>query len=240
MGKILSFKRSISSISMQKPKLTAQLLAGTLLFSLLVPFSRPAIVQAKPETRFLFDAQCVSTGPGRWRRYKEDVSVGRQVYTSYLYMGAGTQYSAMTCRIRPEAPKTSKYNFESLLLEFGMRDNDLNSPGSTVKVYLDGAPVASQSVQPGEKASLLVDVSNVSNVAIETVCSTKTQYCDRVYFFKATLEEGSTLVPSVTQPLPSSPAPAQTPNPTQTLPPPPSDSSTQDANPSELPALPEQ
>ncbi|MBW4683122.1 MAG: hypothetical protein KME19_24010 [Microcoleus vaginatus WJT46-NPBG5] len=175
---------------MQKNKSIAQLFLGVVLSLVIVPSLLP-IPQAEARRPIsLFDARCVSTGPGRWRRVTSNVSVGRAVYTSYLYMGAGSEFSGMTCRIKSDEPKPSEYDFQTLQLEFGMRDNDRGSPANTIRVYLDGEQDASQTVTvgPGEKASLSVDVTNVRNIAVETVCNSETKYCDRVYFFKALLE----------------------------------------------------
>jgi hypothetical protein len=175
-------------LAMEKNKLKlSKLLAGVLLWAGLAPLS----VQAETldlEYISLLEAVCVSTGPGRWRKTSEDVSVNRQVYTSVLFMGPGTQYSGLTCRIRPENPGPKDYNFQTLNLQFGMRDNDWKSPSATVKIYLDGKAMAEQAIGPGEKASVSLPITNVSNVAIETICNSDSRYCDRVYFFDAGLE----------------------------------------------------
>ena len=148
------------------------------------------IAQAKPTPRpkFLLDTPCVDTGVGRWREDDTNVSVGRAVYKSLLFMGPGNRFSALTCRIKPDQPKDTDVNFQSFYLEFGMRDNDRGSPANSVNIYLDDQPVISRSVIPGQRISITFDVRNVSNISIETVCSNQGQYCDRVYFFNATLD----------------------------------------------------
>jgi hypothetical protein len=40
----------------------------------------------------------------------------------------------------------------------------------------------------GQGAVVTLDVTPTSNVAIETVCSNQSRYCDRVYFWEAELE----------------------------------------------------
>jgi len=71
---------------------------------------------------------------------------------------------------------------------FGISDSESSSPPITVGVYLDGKPIASKIVSPSQAESLSLDVSSVSNVSIETVCSSHSQFCDQLYFFNASLE----------------------------------------------------
>ena len=101
-------------------------------------------------------------------------------------MGPGDRSASMTCRLQPNEAGVI---FQNLKLSFGMRDNDLRSPGATVNLYIDGVQTQSQSVTPGGRAgSMLQDVTNARNVAIEVICSNQSQYCDRVYFWEAELE----------------------------------------------------
>jgi hypothetical protein len=72
---------------------------------------------------------CVSTGIGNWARRTEDVSVGKAVYTSRLFMGPGNNFAAMTCRLQPNEAGVI---FQRLRLSFGMRDNDRGSPNVNV------------------------------------------------------------------------------------------------------------
>ncbi len=101
-------------------------------------------------------------------------------------MGPGNRFAAMTCRLQPNEADTI---FQRLRLSFGMRDNDRGSPSATVNLYIDGVQAQSQTVTPGGKpASITQDVTTTSNVAVEVVCSSKSDYCDRVYFWEAELE----------------------------------------------------
>jgi hypothetical protein len=173
---------------MQTTQLIAKFLAASVLSVAIAPLSA-IVAQADDESRlaWLFEAQCVSESPGRWRQEVEDVSVGREVYRSVMFMGPGSQFASLACRIRGEDTETSDKNVQSLKLEFGMRDRHRESPYNNVIVYLDGEESLATKVAPGERVVLSLDVSNISNIAIETVCSTKIKYCDRVYFFDATL-----------------------------------------------------
>ena len=147
------------------------------------------MAQADDESRlaWLFEAQCVSESPGRWRQEVEDVSIGREVFQSVMFMGPGSQFASLACRIRGKETEKSEEIVQSLHLEFGMRDRHRASPYNNVIVYLDGEESQATTVAPGERVALSLDVSNISNIAIETVCSTKVKYCDRVYFFDASL-----------------------------------------------------
>ena len=173
---------------MQTSHSIAKFLAAGVLSVAIAPFGA-LVAQADDESHlaWLFEAQCVSESPGRWHQEVEDVSVGREVYRSVMFMGPGSQFAALACRIRGEDTDTSDKDIQSFQLEFGMRDRHRDSPYNNVIIYLDGEEHLSTTVASGERVALSLDVSNISNIAIETVCSTKIKYCDRVYFFDATL-----------------------------------------------------
>ncbi|ARV62470.1 hypothetical protein BZZ01_31000 [Nostocales cyanobacterium HT-58-2] len=175
---------------MQKTQFISSVLTSAVLLSSL--FSAGGeIAQAQRSQRAvsLLNAKCVNSGLGNIRQQNLDVSIGKAVYTSRFFMGPGYRSASITCNIKPET--SSKPGFQTLNLGFGMRDNDTKSPGVEVKVYLDGNQAETRTVAPAQQASLTLDVSNVSNVAIEAVCASPTQYCDRVYFFNAALERQS-------------------------------------------------
>ncbi len=146
------------------------------------------VVQAQRPIRPtpLLRAKCVDSGAGSVREQDLDVSIGKAVYSTQFYLGPGYRSASITCNIKPsDSPLPI---FQTLNLGFGMRDNDIKSPGVAVRVYLDGKPSETRTVAPTQQTSLSVDVRNVNNVAIEAVCSSQTQYCDRVYFFTAALQ----------------------------------------------------
>ncbi len=169
---------------MQKTKFIRSVITSAVLLSTFIMGG--TIAQAVPRPVSLLRAQCVSSGLGTYREENLDVSIGKAVYKSQFYLGAGNRSASLTCKIkrdnRPESP------FQTLNLGFGIRDNDATTPNVTIKVYLDGKPAETLTVIPAQPTSLTLDVSNVSNVAIEAVCSGSNQYCDRVYFYKADLE----------------------------------------------------
>jgi hypothetical protein len=134
---------------------------------------------------FLLRRPCVDTGIGNWARRSEDVSVGRAVYTSRFFMGPGNRSAALTCKLQPNSANVI---FQRMNLSFGMRDNDQGSPPVNVNVYLDGQRAETRTVAPGQPASITLDVTPTSNVAIEAICSSQSQYCDRVYFWDAELK----------------------------------------------------
>jgi hypothetical protein len=144
------------------------------------------IAQAKQRPVNLLDAKCVSSGLGTVREEKLDVAIGRAVYSSRFYLGPGYRSAAMTCKIKPDNRLTPI--FQTLNLGFGMRDNDTRSAPVEVRVFLDGKQTESVRVSPSQPATLSLDVSTVSNVAIEAACSSQSQYCDRVYFYDASLQ----------------------------------------------------
>ncbi|GAC1498332.1 MAG: hypothetical protein NVS2B14_12100 [Chamaesiphon sp.] len=171
---------------MLKTKLIVQIISCGLL-------SLPFIILSEQLARalgpvFLLYAPCANAGPGNWGENNLNVSIGKAVYRSIFFMGAGDRFASLTCKINPEK---SAPIFKSLQLGFGMRDNDSSSPANTINIYLDGKQAISQTIAPGEKQVLSLNIANVKNVAIESICSTQSQYCDRVYFFDATLDQKS-------------------------------------------------
>jgi hypothetical protein len=144
------------------------------------------IAQAKQRSINLLDAKCVSSGLGTVREEKLDVAIGRAVYSSQFYLGPGYRSAAMTCKIKPDSSLSPI--FQTFNLGFGMRDNDTRSAPVEVRVFLDGKQAESVRISPSQPATLSFNVSNVSNVAIEAACTSQSQYCDRVYFYDASLQ----------------------------------------------------
>lgn len=168
---------------MQKTKLITKVIAGAMLSFVMA--TCPLVAQPQRPVSLL-RAKCVNSGLGSARQYDRNISIGKAVYTSRFYIGSGSRSASMTCRIRRSDDLPL---FQTLNLGFGMRDNDTSSPPVIVNVYLDGQQVESRTVAPKQQESVLLDVSNATNVSIETVCSSKSVYCDRVYFYNASLEQ---------------------------------------------------
>lgn len=169
---------------MPKTKLIRQVIASTILLLTLAPQSRQ-IAQEPTVSSFLLDVPCVNAGMGNWTNKTQNVSINRALYTSKMFMEPGDGSASITCRIEPNEENLI---FQTFKLEFGMRDNDQSSPPVKVILYLDGFEADSRTVSAGVKDSILVDVTNTTNIALEAVCSSQTQYCRRVYFWEASLE----------------------------------------------------
>lgn len=169
---------------MQKTKLITKVIAGAMLSF----FMATCPLVAQPQRPIsLLRAKCVNSGLGSARQYDRNISIGKAVYTSRFYIGSGSRSASMTCRIRRS---DNLPLFQTLNLGFGMRDNDTSSPPVIVNIYLDGKKVEeSWTVAPTQQESVALDVSDATNVSIETVCSSKSEYCDRVYFYNASLEQ---------------------------------------------------
>jgi hypothetical protein len=180
---------------MQKTSLIAPAIATSVLLSVITTITGEIARAQKAQRPVpLLNAKCVNSGLGTAREQNLDVSIGRAVYTSQFYLGPGSRSASLTCNIKPENRPQSV--FQTLNLGFGMRDNSTKNTSVDVKVFLDGQQVESRSVAPGQSATLALDVSNVSNIAVEAVCSSSSEYCDRVYFFTAGL-----LRPTAPQPV---------------------------------------
>ena len=184
---------------MQKTKLSSRIITGVMLSLTLATLGGQVVKAARQRPVYLLKTKCVSGGLGNTRTNKREVSIDKAVYTSLFYQGPGSNSTLVTCKIKQD---NSQPVYQTLQLGFGMRDTDRSNPPVNVNVYLDGKPTESRTLNSGQQASLSLDVSNVSNVSIESVCSTQSQICDRVYFFNALLE-----------PMTASPTPSPTPNP---------------------------
>ncbi len=181
---------------MQKTKLSAQLIASAMLFLALVTLGQQVVQGQQRErirTSSLVRAVCVGSGPGRFRYDETNIAIGRAVYRSLMHLNPSNGSAAVTCRIKDEDEQPK---FKTLELGLGMLDADAGSPGNIVNIYLDGRQAETRTVNPVQTASLSLDVSNVSNVAIEATCSTSARYCARVYVYKAVLER----IPEVRRP----------------------------------------
>ncbi len=197
----------LGCVCMRKKKFWTKVVAPAILSIAVVPLDA-SVLPAQERPILLFDTQCVENGPGRARLDTLDVAVGRQVYTSFLSMGPGNRYASVTCRISSDDTGDYEYTqefeditvaFRSLVLGFGMRDNQWVSPPTIVNIYLDGNLAVSRTISPGEKAFLdPINVSQVRNISIETSCTSQVNYCDRVYFFEASLQPQQ-IVPQSTQ-----------------------------------------
>lgn len=169
----------------QKISLIASLITSALVCSSVLIGESIVQAQRSPRPVDLLRSTCVASGSGTAREDNTNVSIGRAVYSSRFFLGPGYRSASLTCRIRPE--NRPNPIFQTLNLGFGMRDSDNRSSSVDVRVYLDGKPADSRSVSPSQQNTLSLDVSNASNVSIEAVCNSGSQYCDRVYFYEANL-----------------------------------------------------
>jgi hypothetical protein len=126
----------------------------------------------------LADLKCVARSGG-WSPQQKDISVGRQIYTSVLYIAPNT---AMTCRL-PGGPA-------SLRLEFAIPDTS-QAPPARIDVYVDGNQVASQTGDSGQVNTMLVNINNGKSLAVEVFCARATNCSDVYWFMKAQIEPGA-------------------------------------------------
>ncbi|WP_377476662.1 MAG: hypothetical protein P2A85_27615 [Microcoleus anatoxicus] len=126
----------------------------------------------------LADLKCVARS-GNWRSNQQDISVGRQIYTTVLYIEPNT---AMTCRL-PGGPAT-------LRLEFAIPDTS-QAPPARIDVYVDGNQVASQTGDSGQVNTMLVNISSGKSLAVEVFCARATNCGGYYWFMKAQIEPGA-------------------------------------------------
>lgn len=173
----------VIKMTMQKFKSNSKAIASVLSFALVSLGGQS--IQAQNNLVSLSKAKCVNSGVGSFRQTPLDVAIAKAIYNSPFYLGAGTRSAAVTCKIRRDENKPL---FQTLRLGFGMRDNSTTSPPVAVNFYVDSNKADTKTIAPGQKELVLLDVSKATNVTIEAVCSSQTQYCDRIYFFNTLLE----------------------------------------------------
>ncbi|MFB2970623.1 hypothetical protein ACE1CD_16770 [Aerosakkonema sp. BLCC-F183] len=143
------------------------------------------VAQGQQRTTSLFSTGCVRRG-SIMDSSQQDISIGRQVFTEIFYFRNNNGYGEksdllLTCRIRPAG---SQPRFKTLRLAFGIADDQRANEQATVNVYLDGNMATSRTLSVGEKSLVILDVSRVSSVAIET----PQIYSIKVSFVQALLE----------------------------------------------------
>lgn len=127
---------------------------------------------------WLLSTTCVDTVSYRWGKEQQEVSIGREVYTSSAYMWPGSGFS---CKLNPAS------RFQTLKLGFGLLDNS-NMLEGLVRVYLNGNKAVDRTFPRGKAETVLLDVKNISSVAIEFYCTSNNCPEDRLRIFQATLE----------------------------------------------------
>lgn len=138
----------------------------------------------------LIEQQCVRSGNSGWYTPVEDIVVGRELYTSIMFMNPYNfkKPNGMTCKLTPG-------RFSTLHLQFGMRDTTRDGIGTRiVSVWLDGNQAASRSVSRGQVKTIFLDIKNARSLTLEVGCI-KAEGCrtvGHVDFFKADLESSPT------------------------------------------------
>ncbi len=137
--------------------------------------------------RFL-DTTCVtikrnsSWSNDQWGKEKEEISSGREVYTSIAHLD---QNAGFSCRISANG----RALYKTLTLKFGLNDERYNDD-VILNVYLDGKLVESPTVSRGPAQTLTFDVRGKRSVALEAVCADGKDSCNsRIHFFWAHLQK---------------------------------------------------
>ena len=144
-------------------------------------------IQAQSDANLvrLFDTTCVQM-KGYWYKEKNEISSGREVYTSIAnIVNWGNKSSGVSCRISVNG----RSPYQTLSLKFGLND-DRDNEDVIVNIYLDGKLVESPAVTRGNVETFTFNVSQTKSVAIEAVCpETNSQCYSTIHFFWAHLEK---------------------------------------------------
>jgi len=140
-------------------------------------FGAPIVLAQRPT--FLPALACVNVESG-WGASDDDISVGRELYTSRLYMWPD---SSFTCRL-------PSFSSMFLRLEFGIADDFNDGPATSLSIYLDGNEIERQTVTRGQTRTVLLDVTGGRSIALEASC-TRAQGCRRMNFWVAQIELGA-------------------------------------------------
>ncbi|MDJ0554080.1 MAG: hypothetical protein QNJ68_06515 [Microcoleaceae cyanobacterium MO_207.B10] len=134
--------------------------------------------------------ECRSNGSVYWSYTNKNISIGRQLYSSIASVSFRSSNYTLICKINPKG--TTK-PFGTFRFTFGIDEFASDGP-IEVKVYLDGKYYAGHTVSRGEIKTLLLDVSNTENIAIEFQARNKSvlgiplnSYTD-LYIFDDTLQ----------------------------------------------------
>lgn len=107
---------------------------------------------------------CRKEGSGSWYSDNGNISIGKRLYP---YIGrvslGGREYTLRICKINPRG--TTK-PFGTFRFTFGIDEFSKNVP-IEVKVYLNGKYTTGHTVSAGQIKTLLLDISNTEDMAIE-------------------------------------------------------------------------
>ncbi|WP_071593250.1 NPCBM/NEW2 domain-containing protein [Kamptonema formosum] len=170
---------------MKRFRLLSRLLSAGMLSAMLGTLAAQVAQAQRPIP--LSELKCLQAKitPGynwSYRAESEDISVGREFYTSIAWIRQG---STLTCRLPGGRA--------SFRLELGIPDASKSSP-LRIDVYLDGNKVASRTVDQGKAHTILLDITNGKSLAVEVSCASDTScYGDSTcYFIKAQVEPAAT------------------------------------------------
>lgn len=164
-------------------------LCGVGIFGLMLVVATSSTVFAQRsgvETDFasLLSRSCEETGRGSLFNSSGNVTVGRRLYeyTATISAWSSAYPYLLTCRVNTRG---SRVPFGTLRLTIGHEDS--SGDASEINFYLDGNLVDSYTLREGQTRSILFDVSNVEDFAIEAT-QVSGDNSTRIYIFDATLE----------------------------------------------------
>ena len=107
---------------------------------------------------------CRKEGSGSWYSDNGNISIGKRLYP---YIGrVRLPYGKYTLRICKINPRGTTKPFGTFRFTFGIDEFSKNVP-IEVKVYLNGKYTTSHTVSAGQIKTLLLDISNTEDMAIE-------------------------------------------------------------------------
>ena len=107
--------------------------------------------------------KCRQEGSGSWESRSGNISIGKRLYP---YIGRVSAHSSNTLRICKINPRGTTKPFGTFRFTFGIDEFSKNVP-IEVKVYLNGKYTTGHTVSAGQIKTLLLDISNTEDMAIE-------------------------------------------------------------------------
>lgn len=186
------------------------LLSATLLTQDLTYAQR---LDRRPGIDSLFsESKCnLSGGYGSWLDGSRLVTIQRQTFTPFLYLGAYQDNPAFeSCLV-----SGNRSSNKTLTLKFGIEDgeNRYINGSYQVTIYLDGQVKGRTFIVKGDLNTVVLDISKTRSIGIEVNCSEKADTTPWIHFVGDSITTSSSKLPGQQENFPSDNSNSQADNP---------------------------